>query len=48
MTFQIKLQKQGIKHAVCLTAPHFCKEDAPSIVDTLVLPVATNSNVSYM
>ena len=50
MTFRIVLnnREQGIKHAVCLTAPRFLIEDAPSIVVTFVLPVVTCSDVSYM
>ena len=49
MTFRIVLNNQewGIKHAVCLTAPRFLIEDAPSIVVTCELPVATDSDVSY-
>ena len=50
MTFWIVLnnRERGIKHAVCLTAPHFLIEDAPSIVVTCVLPVATCSDVSWL
>ena len=50
MTFQIDLNNQewGIKHAICLTALHFLIEDAPSIVVTCELPVATDSDVSYV
>ena len=49
MTFRIVLNslEWGIKHAVCLTALRFLIEDAPSIVVTCELPVATDSNVSY-
>ena len=49
MTFQIVLNslKQGIKHVDCLSTPCFLIEDAPSIVVTCVLPVATCSNMSY-
>ena len=49
MTFRMVLNnfKRGIKHAVCLTAPRFLIEDAPSIVVTCELPVATDSDVSY-
>ena len=50
MTFWMVLNsfEWGIKHAICLTMPCFLIEDAPSIVVTLVLPVATNSNVLYI
>ena len=48
MTFRMVLnnRERGIKHANGLSAPHFLIEDTPSIIDTFVLPVATDSDVS--
>ena len=49
MTFRMVLNnfKQRIKHADNLSTPRFLIEDAPSIVVTCELPVATDSDVSY-
>ena len=50
MTFQIVLNNRewGIKHTDDLSAPRFLIEDASSIVVTCELPVATDSDVSYV
>ena len=48
MTFRMVLnnRERGIKHTDDLSTLHFLIEDAPSMVVTLVLPVATISDVS--
>ena len=47
MTFQIVLNnlEWGIKHADDLSAPRFLIEDTLSIAVTLVLPIATSSEL---
>ena len=50
MTFQMVLnnRERGIKHADDLSAPRFLIENAPSIVVTCELPVATVSELSRL